>query len=211
MQPVGETYFERGMKHYEAKEFAQAVEMFTKAMRLSLGDLAETALYRGLCYAYLEAYDRALNDFHESIRRNPYLPDAYNERGTLYRLQGDYQLALDDYDAALHLDNSHYAAYYNRALTHEQLGNFQAAVEDLTHALELAPTLSQAYEARGRIRALLDDYDGAIFDLQRYLRMGGGEEFDNHSEVLSYLITLRFNKFLSRFIPARYLPRRREY
>jgi len=211
MQPVGETYFERGMKHYDAGEFGQAVEMFTKALRLSLGDLAETALYRGLCYAYLEAYDRALADFNESIRRNPYLPDAYNERGTLYRLRGDYQLALDDYDATLHLDRAHYAAYYNRALTHEQLGNFDAAIEDLTQALELAPTLSQAYEARGRIRAQLDDYEGAIFDLQRYLRMGGGYEFDNHSEVLSYLLTLRINRFLSRFIPPRYLPGRREW
>ncbi len=211
MQPVGETYFERGMKHYEVGEFAQAVEMFTKALRLSLGDLAETALYRGLCYAYLEAYDRALADFHEAIRRNPYLADAYNERGTLYRMQGEYRLAIDDYDATLHLDSEHYAAYYNRALAYEQLGNYQVAEQDLTRALELTPALAQAYEARGRVRALMYDYDGAIADLQRYLRMGGGYEFDNHSEVLSYLITLRINKFLSRFIPPRYLLGRREW
>jgi tetratricopeptide (TPR) repeat protein len=211
MQPVGETYFERGMRHYETGEFAQAVEMFTKAMRLSLGDLAETALYRGLCYAYLEAYDRALADFHESIRRNPYLADAYNERGTLYRMQGEYQLALDDYDATLHLDNAHYAAYYNRALTYEQLGEYQQADADLSRAIDLMPSLAQAYEARGRVRALLNDYNGAITDLQRYLRMGGGYEFDNHSEVLSYVITLRINRFLSRFIPARYLLGRREW
>lgn len=211
MQPVGETYFERGMKHYEAGEFEQALGMFTKALRLSLGDLAQTALYRGLCYAYLEAYDRALADFNEAIRRNPYLADAYNERGTLYRMQGAYQQAIDDYDATLHIDNRHYAAYYNRALTHEQLGNLEAAERDLTQALALDDSLVQAYEARGRIRAMRNNYEGAVADLQHYLRCGGGYEFDNHSEVLSYLITLRVNRFLSRFIPAQYLPGRREW
>jgi tetratricopeptide (TPR) repeat protein len=179
--------------------------MFTKALRLSLGDLAETYFYRGICYAYLGAYDKSMNDFNEALRRNPYIADAYNERGNLLRIDEDFERAIHDYDAAIAIDSAHYAAYYNRALSYEKLAQFAEAESDLTQCIELNPEIVTAYEVRGRMRALLQDYNGAIADLQLYLRMGGGHEYDNHSEIQSFIINLRFNKFLSHFIPRRFL------
>lgn len=206
MMPQPATYYDEGMRFYEAQEYEQAIEMFTRALRLSLGDLAEIALYRGICYAYLQAYDRAYEDFSEALRRNPHLADAYNERGNLLRLKEQYTAAVEDYTAALHLEPQHYAALYNRALAYEKLGQFTEAERDLDRALEIAPALVQAYEVRGRIRALRKDYAGAIADLRQYLQMGGGHEFDNQSEIQSFVITLRLNRLLSQFIPARFLP-----
>jgi tetratricopeptide (TPR) repeat protein len=200
-----ETYFELGMAHFEAGEYAHAIDMLTKALRLSLGDLAEVHLYRGISYAFLGAYDKAQDDFNEAIRRNPYLADAYNERGNLLRMKGNYELAIQDYDACVTLDSAHYAAYYNRALAYEKMGQYAAAESDLTQTIELDPNTVTAYEVRGRIRAVLQDYEGAIADLNHYLRMGGGHEYDNHSEVQSFIINLRFYRFLSRFIPRKFL------
>ena len=120
-------YFEDGILAYEQENYIAALEAFTKAIRLSLGDLAEAHLFRGLSYAYLEAYDKAMADFNEAIHHNPYLADAYNERGTLLRLREDYQLAIQDYHAALTIDPEHYAAYYNRALAFEKLNLFVEA------------------------------------------------------------------------------------
>ena len=200
-----ETYFELGMAHFEAGEYAHAVDMFTKALRLSLGDLAETHLYRGISYAFLAAYDKAMDDFNETLRRNPYLADAYNERGNLLRMSEDYERAINDYDAAITLDSAHFAAYYNRALAYEKIGQYAAADSDLTQTIELNPGIATTYEVRGRVRAMLQNYSGAIEDLERYLRMGGGREYDNHSEVQSFIINLRINKFLSYFVPRRLL------
>lgn len=199
-------YFEDGINFYEQEDYAQAVEAFTKALRLSLGDLAEIHYLRGMCYAFLEAYDKALLDFNESLHHNPYFADVYNERGNLLRLREDYQRAIQDYNGAITIDPEHYAAYYNRALAYEKMGQFDEAQSDLSDAIEINPGIAQCYEVRGRIRALIKDYDGAIADLQRYLRMGGGREFDNHSEIQSFIINLRINRFLSRFVPSRFLP-----
>lgn len=199
-------YFDDGMIFFESGEYEQAIEMFTRALRLSLGDLAETHLYRGICYAYLEAYNRAMNDFNDALRQNPYIADAYNERGNLYRFDDDYQLAIEDYNAAILIDDSHYAAYYNRALAYENLKQMDESEADLTKAIEINPDIVACYEARGRIRTKLKNYDAAIADYGKFLQMGGGYEYDNRSDVQSLIITLRINQFLGRFIPTRFLP-----
>ncbi|MGB7339689.1 MAG: tetratricopeptide repeat protein [Phototrophicaceae bacterium] len=203
------SYFDDGMRFFEEGHYEQAIELFTKALRLSLGDLAQTHLYRGISYAYLDAFDKALNDFNNALRKNPYIADAYNERGNLYRLSDDYQLALDDYDAAIAIDKAHYAAYYNRALTHEKMGQLTAADSDLSHAIGLQADIPAFYEARGRIRVEIKNYDGAIADYEQFLALGGGHEYDNESDVQSLMIALRINHFLSRFIPTRFLPNTR--
>ncbi len=200
------SYFDDGMTCFEEGEYEQAVELFTRALRLSLGDLAETHLYRGLCYAYLEAYDRAMSDFNDALRRNPYIADVYNERGNLYRLNGEHQLAIEDYNAAIAIDDTHYAAYYNRALAHENLKQMIEAESDLTRAIELNPDIVACYEARGRIRNELKQFADSIADYETFLKMGGGHEYDNRSDVQSLIIALRINQFLNRFIPSRFLP-----
>ncbi|MEO1289322.1 MAG: tetratricopeptide repeat protein [Chloroflexota bacterium] len=200
------SYFDEGMVFFEQGQYEQAIDLFTKAVRLSLGDLAETHLYRGISYAYLEAYDKAMTDFNNALRKNPYIADAYNERGNLYRLSEEYELAIDDYNAALVIDTNHYAAYYNRALAYEKLGEYILAVQDLNQSIKLNAELIAPYEARARINTELKLYGDAIADYTHFLEMGGGDAYDNHSDVQSLIIALRINHFLSKFIPPRFLP-----
>lgn len=191
-------YFERGIAALEAADYHQAVDALTRAYRLSLGDLAEVLLYRGMAFAYLGEEERALEDFNESLQRNPYRADAYNERGTLFRLRGDHTAAVRDYSNALAIDPALYEAAYHRALAYEALNETTAAEADLTRALELNPDITTAYELRGRLRAARNEYDGAISDFERYLRLGGGREYDNQSEVQSYLLSLRVQRLVLR-------------
>jgi len=205
------SYFEEGLACFEEGDYGHAIELFTKALRLSLGDLAETHLYRGIAYAYLQAYDKAMDDFNRALRKNPYLADAYNERGNLYRMSQTYDQAIEDYQAAIALDPTHYAAYYNRALAYEKLDRLIVAENDLTQAIALNDAIVACYEARGRVRTKLKKYDDAVQDYEKFLELGGGYEFDNESEIQSLIIALRFNGFVSRFIPARFLPPVRLY
>ena len=194
-------YYEEGLAQLDAENYEAAIDLLTKALRLSLGDLASILLYRGIAYASLNDAMRAMADFNACIQQNPYLADAYNERGNLLVTQSDYEAALVDYGMALQVDPEHYEAVYNRALAYETLKQYANAEKDLNRVLELRSSLLPAYEVRGRIRAELNDIDGAIKDLKHYLRHGGGRYYDNVSETQSFIINLRITQLFSRILP----------
>ena len=197
--PVSD-YFQQGLLALNEGQYHEAIALLTKAINLSLGDLSEIYLYRGEAHAYLGQYDDAYEDFNDALRENPFLADAYNERGNILRMRGQHVLAIADYDVAIQIDPQHFEAYYNRALAYEEKGQYRAAEGDLTTVVTLNPSVAPAYEARGRIRVLLQDYAGAIADLERYLRMGGGREYDNHSEIQSFIINLRVRRLFRRIL-----------
>lgn len=196
-------YYDDGLAQLEAGNYPAAVDALTKALRLSLGDLASILMYRGIACASMNDEARAMADFNASIQKNPYMADAYNERGNLLVTQSKHERALVDYSMALTLDPDHAEAAYNRALAYETLKQYSSARQDLDMSIALQPEFIQAYEVRGRIKAELDDIGGAIADLKHYLRHGGGRYYDNHSEIQSFIINLRIMQFFSYILPVR--------
>lgn len=193
-------YLEQGLAYLDSGEYDAAISSLTKALRLSLGDLAEILVYRGEAYAIKGDAVRAMADFNEALRQNPTSAAAYCARAALRRYKADERGAIQDAGYALQLDPTYIDAYYNRALAHETLGDLISAERDLTDLLALDAELISVYELRGRIRARLNDYDGAVRDLQHYLRQGGGHEYDNHSETQSFLLSLQVSRFFARFL-----------
>ncbi|MCS6834819.1 MAG: tetratricopeptide repeat protein [Anaerolineae bacterium] len=196
-----DNYLAEGIALIEAGQYDAAVETLTKAIRLTIGDLAEAYYQRGLAHGALERYQLAIEDFSQAIAKNPVFADAYNERGNAYRFLGRDDFALADYDSALILDPYHVPALYHRALIHNARGEARLVVADLDRALALDPSIASAYELRGQAYAALGDTTRAIDDLERYLRMGGGRLYDNHSETQSLIISLRLRRWLKRLRP----------
>ncbi len=195
-----ENYFEQGLNLLEVGDYRPAIDALTKALRLSLGDLAEILLYRGICFAALDDNPRALADFNEALHRNPYLAEAYFERGNVLIALQLLPEAAQDYANTLALEPRHVEALYGRAMIYHELGEQRAAETDLDQVLLFQPDLVSAYELRGRLRATRNDYNGAIADLQRYLKMGGGRDNDNQSETQSLLIVLQVTRFFMRIL-----------
>lgn len=200
-----DNYFEQGLARMDAGDYEGAIALFDNAIKLSLGDIAEVYVCRGEAFGYLGRWQDAEQSINEALRHQPYLATAYNERGNVRRFQGQIEDAIADYTMAIHIDATYYEAYYNRALAYEECKQFDDAEDDLTHTLAFNPMVSQAYEARGRVRAVLYDFDGAIADLSQYLRMGGGRQYDNHSETQGFLLTLYLQRFFWRLIPAQWV------
>ena len=203
MDALSDNYFDLGLRLLDADEFADAVAMFERAIKLGLGDLAAVYLCRAEALSALGQWDAAEQSVNQALQIEPYLADAYNERGQIRLERRDTDPAINDFTMAIHIEPEFEAAYLNRALAYESRRRYAEAEADLTRALKLNPELKEAYEIRGRTRAAQFKYDEAIADLSYYLRSGGGRDYDNHSETQGYLLILRVQRLLWRLIPRR--------
>ena len=145
--------------------------------------------------------DAANESISAALTIEPYQAAAYFARGNIRGEQREYDLAINDYTMAIHIEPDFEEAYYSRALAYEERKRYAEAEADLTRTLDLNPNALGAYEARGRARAAQFKFDDAIADLSFYLRSGGGNQFDNHSETQSYLLILRAQRLFWRLIP----------
>jgi len=78
---------------------------------------------RGNAYAAKGEYDRAVQDYDQSIKLNPNYARAFNNRGVAYQKKGDYDRAINDFDDAIKLDPNYASAFANRAQTYLNKGD----------------------------------------------------------------------------------------
>ena len=197
-----DNYYDLGLRLLEAGEYDEAVAMFERAIKLGLGDLAAVYLCRAEALSALGQWDAAERSVNRALEIEPYLADAYHERGQIRLARHEHEAAINDFTMAIHIEPEYEAAYLSRALAYEGRRRYAEAEADLTRALKLNPELKAVYEIRGRARAAQFKFDEAIADLSYYLRSGGGRDYDNHSETQGYLLILRAQRLLWRLLPS---------
>jgi tetratricopeptide (TPR) repeat protein len=112
-----------------------------QALRLD-DKFADAYYYRGLIYLAQEEGQKAVNEFADAVRLNPYSFDSSLELGhallmakrprdALRQLQGAEKLAETDAQFA--------RLYYWRAMTNEALNSFRTAIESWQALLNLPP------------------------------------------------------------------------
>ena len=84
---------------------------------------AHTFLDRGIAYDHNGDYDRAIEDFTQSIKLKADDPRAFMMRGSAYQHKHEYELAIHDYDQAIKLKPDYAAALLNRDIARRDLIN----------------------------------------------------------------------------------------
>src|SRR6266481_3796807 len=92
---------------------------------------------RGNAYTTKGEYDRAVQDYDESIKLNPNYARAFANRAETYLTKGEYERAVRDYDEAIRLKPELEALWNGRCWTRAIIGELQAALSDCDEALRL--------------------------------------------------------------------------
>jgi len=101
--------------------------------------------------------NRAISDYSKAIEINPYLAEAYSNRGTAWAAKGDYFRAIRDYTQALEANPYFDAPYYNRGRALSTIGDYEQAIGDLQRVIELDPKFHDAYHLLATIFAQCPD------------------------------------------------------
>ncbi|KAL1674312.1 hypothetical protein EV122DRAFT_269598 [Schizophyllum commune] len=156
-QKVANSFKARGNSAYQAREFAKAAELYTRAIEIS--PKSEPVYYsnRAACYINLSPpkYEEVVADCDEALRLDPKYVKALNRRATALEALERYEEALRDFTAATILDkfqNQSAATSVERVL--KKLSALQAA-EIMKNRQPRLPsfTFISAYFAAFRPRA----------------------------------------------------------
>jgi len=162
--------FSRGHKALDTGAFSEAVECFSRAIRLR-PDVS--AGYRYRAYAYRELGDRirALNDLDAAIRLKPDDEQAYSDRAAELFAQKAFDQAVADCDRVLKLDPGRAGVNALRGRCHAARGDTPAALADFAVAIGGDPDDAPRYlRWRAELRRDCDDLAAAEADCTEALR-----------------------------------------
>jgi tetratricopeptide (TPR) repeat protein len=135
-------YFTSGKSAYDAEDYPQAIEQFTKAAAVDPQD-PQIFYQRGLAHVAQDDFHEALSDFTQSLKINPRNAMAHYQRGLTHRLLGQHDQAIEDYSRALKLDPRLALAYRSRSLAYQAKGDSEKARADHERAVKLDPSLAR--------------------------------------------------------------------
>jgi tetratricopeptide (TPR) repeat protein len=144
---------------------------------------------RGNAYTAKSDYDRAIQDFDQSIKLNPAYIKPLNNRGVAYSRKGEYDLAIEAFNEAIALNPNYSEAFANRAGAHLKKNEYDRAARDYDSAIGLDPNLKAVWSGRCWTRAILGALQAALEDCNKALQLDSSNAATYDSRGLIYLKT----------------------
>ena len=177
---------------YPLDETIASFSKVINAGRVQGTALAEIYRERGIHYADLGHYDKAVGDFSNAVTLNPGYVTAYINRANAYAKLEQYKAAYQDFATAQKLSPKNKSIYAIRGSLNFLMGRFPDATADYRYYLSLKPDdmyrmlwlhLSQKYQNANKPSDLakysqhvnLDVWPGALVKL--YLGRVGPDDF----------------------------------
>jgi curved DNA-binding protein CbpA len=129
-------YYNRGLLRTQTKEYRQAINDYTQAIRLN-PRFVDAYLKRCEMRYKLGDNQGVLNDCHEVLSVDPAVAKAYYYQGRARYSLGYIEPAIESYSLAIAKEHNYPQAHYYRGMAYKESQNVTLAVSDLTHAAQL--------------------------------------------------------------------------
>lgn len=148
-------FYERGTQHAQKKEYRQAIDNYTQAIRR---DSQFVDAYLKRCEVRYKMGDNqgVLDDCYEVFSINPKVAKAYYYQGRARYSLGYTQPAIESYSLAIAQDSNYPQAYYYRGMAYKELQIVSSAIEDLSKAAQLF-RLQKNQEAYRRSQKIINE------------------------------------------------------
>ncbi len=148
-------YYLRAIQKYQAKEYTQAIEDYTRAIELD-SKFVDAYLKRCEVRNQLGDNQGVLDDCYQVFSITPNMPKAHYYQGRARFNLGYIEPAIESYTNAISQDENYAQAYYYRAIAYKELDNAALAIEDLQTAGKLFHA-QKNYKAYQRTKKMIDE------------------------------------------------------
>jgi serine/threonine protein kinase len=160
-----EAYFNRAEKKRENKQYKEAIEDYSAAIKKDSKD-DDYYFFRAICYAEMGFQQKAIDDYSNAIKYKLNNPSAFNNRGVCYSELNRNEDAINDFYRAFDLDQDD--LYFDNWINtvEEDSNNTTTLDKYLSHDW---PHKDKIYFERGKIndklnvlkKIVADDFDKA--------------------------------------------------
>ena len=148
-------FYARGTIRAQAKEYRQAIEDYTRAIKLD-SRFVDAYLKRCEMRYKLSDYQGVLNDCYEVFNIDSTVAKAHYYQGRARYSLGYIQPAIDSYNSAIAKDKNYPQAYYYRGMAYKDLNATASAIEDFNRAGRLFRQ-QKNYEASRRSQNIVSE------------------------------------------------------
>jgi tetratricopeptide (TPR) repeat protein len=139
---------------YVARKNPRALDICNAILsRDSANTQTEPVFMKGVYYADIKAYDNAIKQFDECIRRDWKMTDAYIEKGIILYERKQFDEALKLFNMTTTVSNTDADAYYWLGRCYEATGKIDDAISNYQRALSLDETFTEARAALRRLNS----------------------------------------------------------
>lgn len=150
------------------KDSGRAVELYSRILKIDSNDI-ESAGNRGLLYANLKQYDKALRDAKNCIKINPESSIGYTLLGYIYFNMDKYAEAIRYCNEAIR-KKPHIASNYRiMALAYIEEGQLQLSINALNELVDCNQANSSDYNNRAYVYCKLGKLEVALADANEAL------------------------------------------
>ncbi len=182
---AGFIYYVKGMIARERNQFAEGLELLTKA--IEYGEKSWFYYERGLCYYQLNDYDKAISDLSRSVAMYPENISALYWRSWSYREKEMYAEALGDLDLVVQLEPTNAKYISNRGAVLTKFNQFDEALDDFKKAAAIDNSNAYTWSQIGWYSSFkLNDYQTGANAYKKAVELEPG----NVNYLYNYAIVL---------------------
>ena len=166
-------HFERGISQLLIKQYTNAVNSFSEAIRLNP---TNPFLYMNRAAARAEMIDfiSSIDNSYQSVSIDADPSKRLHSSTRTY----SYDEAIEDMNRVIKLYPEFAEAYYNRANLMAISGKLPEAYDDYTRAIELDANMGEAYYNRGLVQIFMKDTRKGCMDLSKAGELGIEAAYD---------------------------------
>jgi tetratricopeptide (TPR) repeat protein len=192
VRPSGDTYAERGIRHFENKEYNEAIDDLKRAVELGLKHIAldDVCTIIGNCYNELENYSESIFWHKRALDANPQAYKAWVNLGIVHRLQGDYDDAEESYRQAIEVNPDYAEAYASLGALYIFRDDLDQAIPTLERAVKLDDTVAVSHANLSLAYAM----DGRYEEAHRTLKAAIVRGYENGDIIRERIESLEANE-----------------
>ncbi len=163
-------YLDRGLTHYNKKEYRAAIDDITAAIRLE-PRVASSYAFRAQVWRVMRHRDQEIADLDAALQLDPANATYRLTRAEAWSSQGRHEEAMADFNEAVRLRPQDPTLYVARGNEWRRDLKLDLAVADYNMAIQLDPRYTHAYVCRAMVTKQRRDFPRAVAELSQILGM----------------------------------------